>query len=140
MNPELRILDHDDPPPWAQWPGRWGPSRSGPFTSPTGPAKAKAEKWYAPDRFHDSVGHFVDRTAEMREESGKPRRDPNVRVERSGTRVVVSYTTPYDDEGLWTAELLLTTHEGDEHACTQEAYVANGAEERPPAIRATGST
>ena len=140
LEPQLRVLDHDEPPPWARWPGRWGPSRFGPFKSPTGPAKEKEKKWYRPDEFHKSVPYFVDRSAQMREESGVPRRNPNVTVQRKGPRVVISYTIPYDNDGMWTAELLLSSHEGDERAPLEEVFLVNGAVRRPQAIQVSGSS
>ena len=134
LEPRLKVLDHDGPPPWVRWLGHWGASLGGPFESPRGPGCQK-EKWDKPDAFHGSVGYFEDRSDEMRAESAVLRRDPDVVVERTGDRVVVSYTVPYDSDGMWTAELLLSTLQDDERALLEEVFLATGAEGRPPGIQ-----
>jgi hypothetical protein len=132
-DPQLRVLPHDDPPTWASWPGRWGASAREPFASPTGPAEQGSEKWYTPDEFHAKASWFEELLLDTGE-SGIPPRPADVAVEVNGSRVVVSFTTPFDEPGLWSAELMLSSHQQHAAAPREEAYLVNGDVAEPPPI------
>lgn len=62
-------------------------------------------------------------------ESGRDVTEPDVAVRREGNEVTVTYTVPSENEGLWSAELLIMTHQGDERAPVERVYLVNGADE-----------
>lgn len=95
-------------PSWARWPGYWGASRGGDFSSPRF-GDQQGDRWNRPSQFHEDAGHSCF-------PGGGPNAGipvpptPEITAKRQGNFAVVSYNFsdyPRDTE-IAPAYLLLT--------------------------------
>lgn len=123
VTPRLVVIEHEPPPPWASWQGRWGASTEGRFRSPEGPARH--DVWGKPDASHKKAKW--EKPLERDLETVARDYDPDFNAWREGDLVHVTYRLPSENESEWLAELVVAVYEAEGQPPREHVFDAAGA-------------